>query len=202
MNKFRLAVWSLNWVVALVCGFIGILWYLDVSRLYWLEVAHENPTGGLLLFLVALATVLLNVSYMVIRHVHGYPMRMHIPVRGTDPDVTVSLYALREALARALKHEPEVHSVDVELKHDPRKRRITRVLARGTIWDGPDILQTTLKMQEVLRRRFRDIVDPEEEPQFEVRLDRLRFVGKQKGFRERIDRIRETFHGPQYPVGG
>jgi hypothetical protein len=202
MNKFRLVVWSLNWVVALVCGFIGIIWYLDASRLYWLEVAGENPTGGLLLFLVALATVLLNVSYMVIRHVHGYPMRTHIPVRGSDPNVTVSLHALRDALTRALKHESEVHSVDVELRHDRRKRRITQVMARGTIWDGPDILQTTLKMQKVLRRRFREIVDPEEEPQFEVRLDRFRFVGKQKGFRERIDRIRETFRGPQYPVGG
>jgi len=202
MNKFRLVVWSLNWVVALVCGFIGVIWYLDVSRVNWLEVAGENPTGGLLLFLVALATVLLNVSYMVIRHVEGYPMRTHIPVRGADPTVTVSLHALRDALTRALKHEPEVHSVDVELKHDRRKRRITQVLVRGTIWDGPDVLQTTLKMQKVLRRRFREIVDPDEDPQFEVRLDSFRFVGKQKGFRERIDRIRESFRGPQYPVGG
>ncbi|KPL04377.1 MAG: hypothetical protein AMK75_01205 [Planctomycetes bacterium SM23_65] len=54
MNKFRLVVWSLNWVVALVCGFIGIIWYLDASRLYWLELAGKNPMGGLLLFLVAM----------------------------------------------------------------------------------------------------------------------------------------------------
>jgi hypothetical protein len=202
MNKFRLVVWSLNWSVALVAGFIGVIWYLDASRLYWLELAHENPTGGLVLFLIALITVLLNVSYMIFRHLYGYPMRTHIPVRGTDPSVTVSLFALREALTRALQHEPEVHSVDVELKHDRAKRRITQVMARGTVWDGPDILQTTLKMQQVLRRRFREIVDPEEEPRFEVALDRFRFVGKQQGFRERIDRIRETFRGPQYPVGG
>ena len=37
---------------------------------------------------------------------------------------------------------------------------------------------------------------------FEVRLDSFRFLGKCKGFRERIDRIKETFRGPQYPIGG
>lgn len=202
MNKFRLAMWSLNWVVAIACGFIGIIWYLDASRLYWLELAGKNPMGGLLLFLVALATVLLNVGYLVVRHVHGYPTRTHIPVRAADLNITVSLYALRDALVRALKREPEVHSVDVELTHDRRKKRITQVRASGTIWDGPDILQTTLKMQKVLRKRFHEIVEPEEEPKFEVRLDSFRFVRKQKGFRERIDRIKESFRGPQYPVGG
>lgn len=201
MNKFRAIVWSLNWVVAIVSGFIGIIWYLDASRLYWLPRAGERPGWGLALFLVALATVLLNISYLVVRHIHGYPMRTQIPVQGGDSTVSVSLYALRDALIRSLKKEPEVHSVDVELRHDRRARRITQVRARGTIWDGPDILQTTLKIQKVLRRRFREIVEPDEEPKFEVQLDSFRFVGKQKGFRERIDRIRESFRGPQYPVG-
>jgi len=202
MGKFRLVMWSLNGVVAIVCGFIGIIWYLDASRLYWLELAGKNPTGGLLLFLVALTTVLLNVGYVVLRHVHGYPMRTHVPVHGTDSNITVSLHALREALIRTLKREPEVHSVDVELTHDRKTRRVTQVLARGTIWDGPDVLQTTLKIQKVLCKRFCDIVEPGEPPKFEVRLDSFRFVGKQKGFRERIDRIKESFRGPQYPIGG
>ena len=202
MGKFRLVMWGLNGVVALVCGFIGIIWYLDASRLYWLELAGKNPIGGLLLFLVALTTVLLNVGYVVVRHVHGYPMRTHIPVHGADSSITVSLHALRNALVRTLKRQPEVHSVDVELIHDRKERRVTQVLARGTIWDGPDVLRATLKMQEVLRKRFCDIVEPEEMPKFEVRLDSFRFVGKQKGFRERIDRIKESFRGPQYPIGG
>ena len=202
MKTFRFAVWSLNWVVALVCGFIGIIWYLDAPQLYWLELAGKNPMGGLLLFLVAVTTVLLNVSYLVVRHVQGYPMRTHVPVRGPESNITVSLYALRNALIRRLKREPEVHDVDVELTHDRKSRRVTQIRARGTIWDGPDVLQTTLKMQEVLRKRFLDIVEPEEEPKFEVRLDSFRFVKKQKGFRERIDRIKESFRGPQYPIGG
>jgi len=202
MNKFRLVVWSLNWVVAIVCGFIGIIWYLDESRLYWLEHAEEQPIAGLILFIVALATVLLNVGYLVVRHVQGYPMRTHIPVRGADSSVTVSLHALRNALVRSLKREPEVHNVEVELHHDRKAKRVTQVQARGTIWDGPDVLQTTMKIQKLLRRRFREIVEPEEEPKFEVHLDSFRFVGKQKGFRERIDRIKESFRGPQYPIGG
>jgi len=200
MKTFRMIVWSLNWMVAVVCGFIGIIWYLD-DEITVLPAASYHPEGGLLLFLVALVTVLVNVSYIVIWHVQGYPLRTHIPVKGGDRNITVSLDALRKSLERTLKGEPEVHSVHVELTHDPKKARITHVLASGAMWDGPDVLRTTLKIRNLLRRRFLEIVDPEEEPEFEVRLDRFRFVGKRKGFRERIDRIKETFRGPQYPIG-
>jgi len=201
MKTFRAVVWCLNWFVAMVTGFIGVLWYLD-NEIYWLPKASYHPVGGLVLFLLALITVLLNISWVVVRHVQGYPMRTHIPVKGGDSNITVSLDALRKALVRTLKREPEVHSVDIELTHDPKKKQITQVQASGTIWDGPDVLQTTVKIQNVLRRRFYEIVEPEAEPNFEVRLDSFRFIGKRKGFRERIDRIKETFRGPQYPIGG
>jgi hypothetical protein len=202
MNKFRLVVWSLNWVVALACGCIGIVWYLDWARLWWLDHAQDiHSTWGLALFLVALLTVVVNLLYVLLRHFTGRAMRTHIPVKGADANITVSLHALRNSLVRALMREPEVHSVDVELTHDRRKKCITHILARGTIWDGPDILQTTVKMQKVLRSRFHEIVEPEEEPTIEVKLDSFRFVGKQVGFRERVDRIKETFRGPQYPIG-
>ena len=202
MSKLRVVVWSLNWVVALVCGSLGIVWYMDASRLWWTQkVAESRPTLGLALFLVALATVVLNVTYFVLRQIVGRAMRIHIPVKGADPNITVSLHALRNALVRALKREPEVHSADVELTHDRKRQCVSHILARGTIWDGPDILQTTIKMQTVLRNRFHEIVEPDCEPTIEVKLDSLRFVGKQVGFRERVDRIKESFRGPQYPVG-
>ena len=76
------------------------------------------------------------------------------------------------------------------------------MLAIGAMWDGPEMLRTTMKMQDVLKRRMNDIVAPEEEPEYEVQLESFRFVGDQKGFRERIDRIKESFRGPQYPIGG
>ena len=204
MNKLRLVVWSLNWVVSLVCGSLGVIWYVNASHLWWIERASANPgwrqSWGLFLFLVALTTVVVNLVYFILRNVVGRAMRTHIPVKGSDPNITVSLHALRHALIRALKREPEVHSADVEITHDRRRKCITHILARGTIWDGPDILQTTLKMQRLLRDRFHEIVAPDVEPTVEVKLDSLRFVGKQVGFRERVDRIRESFRGPQYPI--
>jgi hypothetical protein len=208
MKHLRLVVWCLNWVVALACGTVGVIWYLEKSATEgrelsaWLQKVTDNPTYGLALFLVALATVVLNLVYFMLRHVVGRDMRTHIPVKGSDANITVSLYALRHALIRTLEKEPEVHSVDVEIRHDRRKNCITHVLARGTIWDGPDIMLTTIRLQNKLRGRFHEIVEPEEEPTFEVKLDSFRFVGKQRGFRERIDRIKESFRGPQYPIGG
>ena len=203
MSKFRLIVWSLNWVVALASGFIGILWYIDSKELEWLERAREHQFLGLLLFVFALTTVLVNVTYVVVRHVQGYPTRTQVPVKGDSSNVSVSLQALQNALKRALETQPEVHSIEIELDYDGRSRRVTQVRAHGTIWDGPDILPTTLKIQKVLERRFGEIVEPDEPPQFEVQLDSFRFLKEdRRGFRDRIDSIRESFRGPQYPIGG
>ncbi len=204
MSKLRLVVWCLNWVVALVCGTLGIVWYVQPGRLWWFRQVGENPhqSWGLVLFFVALATVILNLLYFLLRHVVGRAMRTHIPVKGADPNITVSLHALRHALIRALQREPEVHTVDVQLTHDRKKKCVTRILARGTIWDGPDLLSTTIKMQKILQSRFHEIVEPECEPSVEVKLDSLRFAVKPVGFRERVDRIKESFRGPQYPIGG
>jgi hypothetical protein len=196
-----MVVYTLNGIVALACGFIGIIWYIEPGELDWLYLAQANQYVGLILFLVALTTVLVNVTYMVIRYVQGYPMRTQVPVRGGS-SVTVSLQALRDTLARTLNDQPEVHSADVELEYERRKHRVTEVRVRGTIWDGPDILQTTLKMQTLLRSRFYEIVEPDEPPKFEVQLESVRFPEKErKGFRERIDKVLESFRGPQYPVG-
>ena len=207
MKQLRVVVWSLNWVVALACGTVGVFWYLEKSATEgrelsaWLQRVTDNPTWGLVLFVVALATVVLNLVYFVVRNVTGRAMRTHIPVKGSDANLTVSLHALRQALIRTLAKEPEVNSVDVEIRHNRKKNCITHVLARGTIWDGPDIMLTTIRLQNKLRSRFHEIVEPEEEPTFEVKLDSFRFAGKQLGFRERVDRIKDNYRGPQYPIG-
>ena len=159
MNKFRLVVWSLNWVVAIVCGFIGILWYLDESRLYWLEQAEDQPIAGLILFIVALTTVLLNISYLVVRHVQGYPMRTHIPVRGADSSVTVSLHALRNALVRSLKREPEVHNVEVELVlPDAVAGHVRLVGALHRPLEGLEVVAVEVRFLQALRPLLDDRV--------------------------------------------
>ena len=200
MRPFRLIVWSLNWIVAIVVGFLGILAYLDAPVNMWLAIFEDE--AGLVWFILGLILVLLDLTYFVVAQIYGYTMYTHIPVKTADSSMTVSVQALRDTLIHTLKREPEVHSVNVELKLDRSRTHVALVRAFGTIWDGPDILQTTMKMQQVLRRRFSEIVDPDEDPKFEVQLDSFRFVGKRKGFRERIDRIKHTFRGPQYPIGG
>ncbi len=201
MRTFRLVVWSLNWVVAIAVGFVGILAYLDTPVIdKWLaEIGKEDQFAW---FIFGLVIVLLDLTYLIVSRVYGYTLYTHIPIKGADSSITVSAQALRNTLIRTLKREAEVHTINVGLKLDRQRTRVVLVRAFGTIWDGPDILQTTMRLQQVLRRRFREIVEPDEEPKFEVQLDSFRFVGKQKGFRERIDRIKDTFRGPQYPIGG
>jgi len=123
-------------------------------------------------------------------------------VAGPDSDVMVAVTAVQKSLTATLMNEPEVHDIEVELSHDEVAKRITRVEARGTIWDGPDALQTSLKIRHLLEKRLCEIVQPETMPEFEVKLDSFRFAqkGKKPKYASRLDRVTEKFRGPEYPI--
>ena len=202
MKMFAAVVATFNWFVSLVCGFIGVLWFIGGERADTFRIASENRRVGLAIFIVGLLAVLLNIAWLVVRHIWAGPAETHIPVAGSDSDVVIAVSAVQKALTKSLLAEPAVHDIEVELSHDADARRITRVLARGTIWDGPDALQTSLKIRHLLEKRLLEIVQPETMPAFEVKLDSFRFAqkGKRPKFASRIDRVTETFRGPQYPI--
>lgn len=202
MKTFRTVVATFNWFVSLVCGLIGVLWYIGGERTDYFRVASEHRGLGLSVFIVGLVAVILNIAWLVVRHIWVGPAETHIPVAGPDSDVVIAVSAVQKALAKSLMNEPEVHDIEVELSYDRDERRITRIAARGTIWDGPDALQTSLKIRHLLEKRLLEIIQPETLPEFEVKLDSFRFAqkGKRPKYASRIDRVTETFRGPQYPI--
>ena len=203
MKMFRAVVATFNWFVSLVCGLIGVLWFIGGERTDYFKIASEHRGLGLSVFIVGLAAVILNIAWLVVRHIWVGPAETHIPVAGPDSDVVIAVSAIQKALAKSLMNESEVHDIEVELSHDRDERRITRIAARGTIWDGPDALQTSLKIRHLLEKRLLEIIQPETLPEFEVKLDSFRFAqkGKRSKYISRIDRVTETFRGPQYPIG-
>lgn len=202
MKKFRVVVATFNWFVALICGWLGVLWYLSGEETNLFQAAADHRLLGLSVFIIGLTAVLLNTAWLVVRHVYGGGPQMHVPVAGQDSDVLIAVSAVEKALTKALVAEPEVHDAEVELTFDPGERRITRVAARGTIWDGPDALQTQLKMRHLLEKRLSEIIQPEKMPDFDVKVDGLRFAdaGKRPRVMTRRDQVSESFRGPQYPV--
>ncbi len=202
MKTFKTVVATFNWFVSLVCGLIGVLWYIGGERTDYFRVASEHRGLGLSVFIVGLVAVILNIAWLVVRHIWVGPAETHIPVAGLDSDVVIAVSAVQKALAKSLMNEPEVHDIEVELSYDRDERRITRIAARGTIWDGPDALQTSLKIRHLLEKRLLEIIQPETLPEFEVKLDSFRFAqkGKRPKYASRIDRVTETFRGPQYPI--
>lgn len=202
MKMFRAVVATFNWFVSLVCGLVGVLWFIGGERTDYFRVASEHRWLGLSVFIVGLAAVILNIAWLVVRHIWVGPTETHIPVAGSDSDVVIAVSAVQKSLVKSLMNESEVHDIEVELFHDRDERRITRIAARGTIWDGPDALQTSLKIRHLLEKRLLEIIQPETLPEFEVKLDSFRFAqkGKRPKYVSRIDRVTETFRGPQYPI--
>ena len=201
MKVFRVVVGTFNGFVSLVCGLIGVLWYLQGEPADYLRQATAYRWAGFAIFVVGLAAVFLNIAWLVLRHIWE-GREAHVAVIGPDSDVTVAVSAVQKALTKTLLNEPEVHDVEVELMHDRAARRITRVVAHGTIWDGPDALQTSLKIRYLLEKRIAEIVQPETMPEFEVKLDSFRFPqkGKKPKYSAKADRVTKTFRGPQYPI--
>ena len=202
MKTFRAVVATFNWFVSLVCGLVGVLWFIGGEKTDYFKLASEHRGLGLTVFIIGLAAVLLNVALVVVRHMWVGPPETHIPVAGPDSDVVIAVSAIRKALTKSLQNQPEVHDAEVEVSHDREARRITRIAARGTIWDGPDALQTSLKIRRLLEKRLLEIIQPESMPEFEVKLDSFRFAqkGKRPRYSSRIDRVTESFRGPQYPI--
>lgn len=201
MKAFGVVVGTFNWFVSLVCGLMGVLWFIEGEQPGFLKEATEYRWLGMTIFLVAMAAVLLNIAWLVVRHIWaGGPA--HVPVAGADSDVMVAVSAVQKALTKTLENEPEVHDAEVELTHDKVAQRITKVVAHGTIWDGPDALQTSLKIRHLLEKRLMEIVQPDVMPEFEVKLDSFRFVhkGKKPKHSSRVDQVTKTFRGPEYPI--
>jgi len=201
MKAFGVVVGTFNWFVSLVCGLIGVLWYIGDEKADLFQQAAQYRVLGLSIFFIGLLAVLLNIAWLVVRHIWG-GREAHVRVAGKDSGVMVAVSAVQKALTKSLLNEPEVHDVEVEVAHDAEEERITRIAARGTIWDGPDALQTSLKIRNLLEKRIQEIVQPEKMPEFEVKLDSFRFAqkGKKPKYTSRVDRVTETFRGPQYPV--
>ena len=132
MKKFRVVVATFNGFVSLICGYIGVLWFISGEEADWLRMASSHRALGLSIFVVALVAVLLNVAWLVVRHLYGGRPENHIPVAGPDSDVVIAVSAIRKSLTKTLLNEPEVHDVEVEVSHDREARRITRIVARGT----------------------------------------------------------------------
>jgi len=85
--------------------------------------------------------------------------------------VSVSLVAIEEALTRAVEQEDVVRKVHVRVTED-RVRRLVVVEAALTLWDDEDITTANKRCQEILSRRFRELM-PERAMQVHLNVHRL-----------------------------
>ena len=119
--------------------------------------------------------------------------------------VMVSTSALQESLTRTLLQHPQVHDSKVAILVSPGKKRPIRVLASATLWEGADIVGTQSKIQEMLEKKFKDILKIEEKVVYDIRLERFRFEkgGAKPGPDKPIDLVEDEqahFTGIRYPI--
>ena len=86
--------------------------------------------------------------------------------------VSVSLIAIEEALTRALDHEREVRKVQVRVFEDRVKHAVI-IEAALTLWDDGDVTSINRRCQDLLRRRFAELMPEQQAVQVHLTVYRL-----------------------------
>lgn len=195
MRKLLNAMVGVNWLIAVACGTFIFLWFLwpkEVGDLY-LRIWEVNWQLQFIAALVALVVVALNLLW-IIQKITRRKYATHIPFANPKGQVAISVGALEDSLRKAAINVEEVRDAKVHIIAEQRPEVPLRVVSVLVLEEGHDVPQVTARVQDVLSKRFREVVAQEGEVLYEIRVERFRSA---KGEPEEQE---EVFRGPQYPV--
>jgi len=187
---------GINWLIAVADGIFFFLWFLwpkigDLSLKTW----EQNWKLQFIITLVALAVVGLNLLWIT-QKITRRKYATHIPFVNPKGQVAISVGALEDTLHKAGLTVEEVRDVKVHVMAQERPEVPIKVVSILALEEGHDVPQVTARVQDVLSRRFREVVTQEGEVHYEIRVAKFRSA---KGEPEEEEE-EEVFRGPQYPV--
>ncbi len=141
----------------------------DVAAL-WAQRGH-TPGARLMLTGVGLAYVLLPCSLLA-RHIASRRYAREISYTTELGTVSVSLIAVEEALTRTVEQELSVKKVQLRLYED-RVKRVLVIEAVLTLWDDGDVTGINRRCQDLLRRRFAELMPERTGVQVHLTVHRL-----------------------------
>lgn len=196
MRKLLNVMVGVNWLIVVADGTFLFLWFLwpKIGDLF-LKTWEENWQFKVIMALVALVVVALNLLW-INQKITQRKYATHIPFVNPKGQVAISVGALEDSLRKAGLTVEEVRDVKVHIIAEERPEVPIRVVGVLALEEGHDVPQVTARVQDVLSKRFREVVSQEGEVHYEIRVEKFRSV---KGEPEEEEE-EEVFRGPQYPV--
>lgn len=169
---------ALRWIVYLlllavaVCALVfSAMPELGLGTLAVISGALEHSLGRVAVASVG-ALVLIVQALLVLRWFGARRFAREIGYTNEFGRVAVSLVAIEEALTRAIEGEAGIRKVQVRVYEDRVKRTVI-VEASLTMWESNNLTSTTNRCQEVLRRRFAELLPERNQVQVHLTLHRL-----------------------------
>ena len=153
------------------------------------------------IIILAVSALLVVLNILAIIGLGQKKYLKYITFNNPKGTVMVAVGALQEALTRTLLQYPQIHDAKVFIYVKANKKKPIRVIASGTLWEGNDIVGTQTKIQELLEKRFKEILKIEERVVYDVRLEKFKFEkGIEKSADEKAVGEEPTFTGIKYPI--
>jgi len=194
-----------NWlIVVLLSAYVSLLLLKSqpaLELLTYIKASVNVPVRESVIIFISVLLIILNLIGLVGLGKSKY--LSYITFRNPKGQVMVSISALQDALTRTLLQHPQVHEARVSILVSRRKKKPIRVIASGALWESNDIVAIESRIQELLEKRFKEILTVEEDVVFDIRLEKFKFEkGAQRPSEESPIELADepTFKGIQYPI--
>lgn len=210
MERLRWIVMLVDGAVALGCAIVGFLWALGYLHIAILDpnAAGTLVTGGWGAdrWLALLACAWLILANVVVVGARWFSSKYDTHLRNKTPsgEVSITVYALEETLARLVAMCPEIAEVSVTVRKETMfPDKPVRITASLKAYEGISLKEITEKVKEIILRRYEEILQTHVKPELEVCVYKLiERPGRKEAPRKARRDVpsEEIFRGPVYPT--
>ncbi len=207
MNLFNYSIKTFNWLITVAVGVIGFLWISQLVPLHpfsdtLITTLNTSAWARFAFLAVSIYLVLFNVLYLfgpLFNPKYAY----HIELGVAGGNFSISVSAIEHSLKRAVKKLPEVSDVNVHLYKDikSRTKKPMRIVVHCSTWEGANVKEVTEKVKEIITLRFKEIIEVQEPPVFQIMISHIEERSKKPDSRKKSsDTKQHMFYGPEYPI--
>lgn len=207
MERLKWIVIGVDGVVALACATIGFLWTIDVVHVSLLGPGEGDVSAfdgsALLRWTALLSSAWLILVNVVVLGARWFSSKYDTHVRCKTPngEVSITVYALEETLARLVRRLPEVADITVTVRKELAETdKPVVIVASVKAFEGNSLKELTERVREVILHRYQEIIETHVKPQVEICVYKLIERAPRKDSGRKSPREDEIFRGPVYPV--
>jgi hypothetical protein len=205
MRRIAVAMRIVNWLIVVLVSVFAALFIIryEIAVNLFTYFRDNVPLEVRELVILSIALVLILFNLLALIGLGRSRYLKYITFSNPKGQVAVSIAALQEALTRGLLQHPQVEDAHVAIFVSRKKKKPIRVIASGVLKEANDIVAIEARIQDMLERRFKEILKVDEKVLYDIRLEKFKFEKPLRPLSEEkpIDVAGEpTFHGIQYPI--